>query len=100
MVKHIVMWKIKEEIAKDERALIKANVKTNLEGLIGKIAGLEKIEVIIEPFATSTHDMLLVSEFASKEALKEYAEHPEHVYVANTFVRPYTCERVCYDWEK
>ena len=93
------MWNIKEEISKIEQATIKANVKGNLEGLVGKISGLEKIDVVIEPFAGSTHDMLLVSEFVSKEALEIYKDHPEHVRVADTYVRPYTCDRVCYDWE-
>ena len=39
------------------------------------------------------------SVFESKAALKGYSVHPEHVKVANTFVRPYTESRACFDFE-
>jgi len=98
MVKHIVMWKLKEEIAENDRATIKNNVKKNLEGLVGKVPGLVEATVIIEPLSSSTHDMILTSDFDSEDDLKAYKNHPAHVEVADTFVRPYTCERGCYDW--
>ena len=42
---------------------------------------------------------MLDSCFESKEALKGYSTHPEHVFVANTFVRPFVANRACIDFE-
>ena len=39
------------------------------------------------------------STLESEEALKAYATHPEHVAVADTYVRPYTVSRTCIDYE-
>ena len=43
---------------------------------------------------------MLYSVFEDFESLKGYAVHPEHVYVADTFVRPYTKSRCCMDFEE
>lgn len=98
MVRHIVMWELKEEIADNDREVIKSNAKKNLEGLVGKIPGLIEATVITEPLPSSTHDMILITDLSSEEDLKAYQAHPDHVATANTFVRPYTCNRACYDW--
>ena len=42
---------------------------------------------------------MLDSTLESEAALKGYAQHPEHVAVANTKVRPYTVQRSCLDFE-
>ena len=42
---------------------------------------------------------MLDSTFETPEALKGYSVHPAHVTVANTKVRPYTCQRTCLDFE-
>ena len=97
MVKHIILWKLKEENNTFE---IKEDIKKNLEGLFGKIDGLIEIKVQIECFESSNADVMLYSVFESQEALKNYAVHPEHVKVADTFVRPYTAIRSCIDFEE
>lgn len=95
MVKHIILWKLKEEFNKRE---VKSAIKENLEGLMGKIPGLLKMSVIIEGLDSSNADVMLDSEFLDESALKNYAAHPEHVAVADTFVRPYTQTRMCLDF--
>lgn len=35
MVKHIILWQLKDELSAAEKAEIKANIKTGLEGLAG-----------------------------------------------------------------
>ena len=40
MVKHIILWQLKDELSAAEKAEIKANIKTGLEGLAGQIPGL------------------------------------------------------------
>ena len=88
MVKHIILWKIKEEKTEEEKVEIKANVKKGLEGLQGQIPGLVSIHVQTDSLASSTADLMLNSSFESEEALKNYAVHPAHVAVANSAVRP------------
>lgn len=99
MVKHIILWNLKDEYSDNEKNEIKLNIKKNLEELLGKIDGLLEIKVEINTLETSNVDLMLYSEFKNKEALSFYASHPEHVYVADTFVRPYTKVRNCIDFE-
>ncbi len=97
MVKHIILWTLKDEFANDEK--VKNGVKENLEGLMGKIPGLLEIKVQTDKLASSNADLMLYSVFESEEALKNYSVHPDHVYVADNFVRPYTKTRSCIDYE-
>ena len=96
MVKHIIIWKLKEEYNTKE---VKENIKKELEALMGEIEGLLEIAVEINPLQSSNGDLLLNSVFESEDALKGYAVHPSHVRVADTFVRPYTETRFCIDYE-
>lgn len=100
MIKHVILWRLREDIASDEIDSIKAGVKEGLEGLKGKIPGLVDIKVNINGISSSNADMMLDSTFESEEALKGYSTHPEHVKVADTKVRPYTAVRMCLDYEE
>ena len=93
------MWKFKEEIAEESKPEIKAALKENLEGLVGKVPGLLKAQVLTELMPSNTHDMALITELDSVESLKGYAMNPAHVAAADTYVRPFVCERSCLDYE-
>lgn len=95
MVKHIILWKFKEEYNNDE---IKRGIKEGLEGLLGVVPGLVEIKVQTQPLSSSNVDVMLYSVFESEQALKGYAVHPEHVKVADTKVRPFTETRSCIDF--
>lgn len=99
MVKHVILWTLKENLQGAEKESVKQGIKENLEGLMGQIPGLLEIRVQTSPLETSNVDVMLDSSFASFEALKGYAVHPAHVAVADTFVRPYTASRSCIDYE-
>lgn len=99
MVKHVILWQLKEEFSAEEKENIKKGIKDGLEGLKGKIPGLTDICVHINGLASSNADVMLDSTFESEEALKQYATHPEHVAVADNNVRPYTAVRMCLDFE-
>lgn len=99
MVKHIILWTLKEELSAEEKAQVKAGIKEGLEGLKGKIPGLLEIKVQTEGLSSSNVDVMLDSSFTDEEALKGYAVHPEHVAVADGKVRPYTASRACLDYE-
>lgn len=95
MVKHIILWTLKEEFNTDE---IKKGIKEGLESLIGVVPGLLEIKVQTERLPSSNADIMLYSVFENEESLKGYAVHPAHVEVANTRVRPYTATRTCIDF--
>ncbi len=98
MIKHIILWKL-ESFSETEKAEIKNNAKINLESLKGKIDGLVDIKVNINGLETSNCDMMLDSTFNSFEDLKAYSVNPEHIKVADTYVRPFTASRSCFDFE-
>ena len=89
MVKHIILWQLKDELSDAEKAAVKAGIK---EGLL-------EVHVNINGLPTSNADVMLDTTLESFEALKGYAVHPAHVAVANGKVRPYTKTRVCMDYE-
>ncbi len=99
MVKHIILWQLKDELTNEEKDSVKAGIKEGLESLQGKIDGLLEIKVETEGLPSSNADVMLHSVFDSAEALKGYAVHPAHVEVADTKVRPYTKTRLCLDFE-
>lgn len=98
MVKHIILWQLKDEFSEDEKLTIKAGIKEGLESLKGKIPGLLDIHVQTEYLASSTAEVMLDSTFESEEALRGYSTHPEHVKIADAKVRPYTKNRSCLDY--
>ncbi len=99
MVKHVILWQLKEEYSAEQKKKIASEIKEGLEGLYGKIDGIKEIKVYIKPLESSNADLMLWSVFESKEALKGYATHPLHVAVADGKVRPFTSSRVCMDFE-
>ncbi len=99
MVKHIILWTLKDEYSEEEKVQIRAGIKEGLEGLKGQIPGMIDISVRTEYLPSSTVDVMLDSTFESAEALKGYSKHPKHVAVADSKVRPYTANRACIDYE-
>lgn len=98
MVNHIVMWNFKPEIPEGEKESIKQAMEANLKGLVGKVPGLLTVEFITSPIPSSTHDIALVTTLEKAEDIAVYAKHPEHVHVADTYVRPYVQDRACLDY--
>ena len=88
MVKHIILWQLKDEYSDAEKADIKAGIKAGLEGLAGQIPGLVEIHVNINGLPSSNADLMLDTTFESAEALKGYSKHPAHVAVATARCGP------------
>lgn len=77
MIRHVVMWRLKQTPNKAANAV---RIKQLLEGLRDKIPGLLKIEVGIDFSASeASADVVLLSEFADLTALDAYQRHPLHV---------------------
>lgn len=97
MIRHIVMWNLKDEA---EGAVKKENgrkIKEKLEALNGVIPELIFAEVGIN-FNPNGYDLCLFSQFADKAALDVYQNHPEHVAVKE-FINKVVAERVVCDYE-
>ena len=99
MIYHIVMWNFKPEVEESKKPALKAAMAENLKGLVGQVPGLLTVEFVENTISSSTHDIALVTTLEKAEDIQVYATHPAHVHVADTYVRPYVCDRVCLDCE-
>lgn len=100
MVKHVILWQLKEDINEADKSEILQNIKDGLEGLKGQIDGLNDIHVYISNLPSSNADVMLDSSFASREALDAYGTNPKHVAVKDSRIVPYTRSRTCIDFEE
>lgn len=98
MVYHIVMWNFKAEIAEEKKPELKAVMAKELKKLVGQVPGLLTVEFVQKPIPSSTHEVALVTTLEKAEDVAVYATHPAHVAVADTYVRPYVCDRACLDF--
>jgi hypothetical protein len=100
MIKHIVMWRLKEiadDATKQENA---QKLKERLESLRDKIREIKDIEVGINVNPSeAAFDVVLYSEFEDREALRIYQNHPEHKKIVD-FVGRIRTDRCVVDYEK
>ena len=81
MLKHIVMWNVRGDDAVTRASHI-AQVKAAFESLRGRVPGLLHLEIgVDESRIDCACDVVLYTEFDSREALAAYADHPEHLRV-------------------
>lgn len=94
MIKHVVMFKLKE---KNEEQLEK--LSQDLQSLKGKIEQLVGLEVGKDFMGSErSMDLVLITDFNSKEDLSIYAGHPDHVPVV-TYAREICSEIKAVDYE-
>ena len=93
MVKHIVAYTFKEGVDKDASVEL---IGSLLEPLVGKIPGLVAME--IRSCFQGGMDYCLYSEFDSRQALVDYAEHPLHLVAKEQFFHLLS-SRVAADYE-
>lgn len=99
MLKHIVMWKLKDQAEGADKATNASKFKTLLEGCRDLVPGILKFEVALaQEGLEATYDVLLYSEFASRAVLDAYQEHPDHVAI-KPFVAAIRESRQCMDYE-
>ena len=92
MFKHIVVYKLKEDVNKDEAVAVIASC---LEPLVGKIPGLLHMEI---RRCFNGMDYALYSEFESRQLLESYAKHPLHLEAKSHF-HHFIDTRVAADYE-
>ncbi len=99
MIKHIVIWQLKDHAEGADKAANAAKLKTLLEACADIVPGILKLEVATaQPGLECTYDVVLYSEFASREALDAYQNHPQHVAL-KPFVSAVRVARQCMDYE-
>lgn len=99
MIKHVILWQLKDELTNDQKAAVKAEIKERLEALEGQIPGLLYVKVAIDPLPSSNTDVYLDSAVEDAATLDVYQNHPAHVAVKNDLIMPNAKTRLCMDYE-
>ena len=95
MIRHIVMWNLKDEAMGNPKDINATLVKIKLEGLVGRIAGLRCMEVN-KNIMDDGYDICLYSEMDDLDALDFYINHPLHRNI-QLFVQSVVSQRVACD---
>jgi hypothetical protein len=99
MIKHIVIFKLKEFENEDLKAVVRNKIKHVLLALKGKIEVLKYIEVGLNyELISSSYDICLITHFASLNDLEVYRMHPEHLKVVE-IIKANTTNRAVVDFE-
>ena len=99
MIRHIVMFKLKEFATPADKQAKMQEIKTGLEALADKIDVLRMIRVDFNVNPAETWDIILNTELNTLEDVNTYANHPEHVAVAKCIIGPVKADRACVDYE-
>lgn len=100
MMKHIVIWRLKEHAEGHDRNTNGRLIKEQLKALRGVIPGLVKLEVGLELDNQQPEQghVVLYSVFENRVSLQTYLSHPQHKKVA-AFIKAVTEDRRCVDYE-
>ncbi len=98
MVKHIVMWKLKDSAEGGSKIENARKIKEGLEVLKGVIEEIRELEVGIN-FEKSdmAYDLVLYSAFDNERDLDIYQNHPEHLKVG-AFIGKVKDKRIVVDY--
>lgn len=99
MIKHIVMWKLKDT-AEGKTKLENAKwIKKNLEGLFGVVKEIKHMEVGVNINKSDmAFDAVLISHFETLDDLETYRSNPAHVKIAQ-YIKNVRDDRVVVDFE-
>jgi hypothetical protein len=99
MIRHIVMWKLKEHAEGADRATNVRKARALLEGCAKLHPGIVQFQVgTAQPGLECTYDLVLDSSFTDRAALAAYQNHPEHVAI-KPFMKAVVADRQCMDFE-
>ncbi|MDD1746855.1 MAG: Dabb family protein [Methanomassiliicoccales archaeon] len=83
MIRHVVLWRLKEQAEGRSRLENAKMIKVHLEALPDLVPEIRRLEVGADVLNEgSSWDLCLIVEFDDLEALKRYQDHPEHKRVA------------------
>lgn len=97
MVRHIVLFRLKESLSQAEKRDIAVRFKTAIEALPEVIGFIGKIEVGLNINENEKFDIAIYSEFKTLDEVKAYSAHPSHVAAAG-ILTGHVDERACVDF--
>jgi len=100
VIKHIVMWKLKEYAEGASKTTNAVKMQKLLESCRHLVPGMLTLEVALastNPSLEATYDVVMYSEFADKAALDAYQDHPTH-QALKPFIGAVRSERQCMDY--
>lgn len=98
MIKHIVMWTLKDEAEGADKSANALKMKEMLENLADSIDFLKHIEVGVEVFdSVPGCDVILYTEFEDREKLDAYQIHPLHLKCVE-FIKKVVTSRSAVDY--
>lgn len=100
MIRHLVMWKLKEfaeGYPKEENALL---LKHRLESLTDHIAEIRRVEAGINVLnhGSGNYDVVLEMLFDNEDDLQKYHIHPKHVELGE-WIKNIRAERAAVDYK-
>ncbi len=99
MIKHIVLWTLKNRENQPSLEAAATAIKEKIEGMRGRIPGLLHIEGGIDfTKSADSWDVALYAELESREALAGYHVHPAHE-AFKAFIGPSRQQRSLIDYE-
>ncbi len=99
MLRHVVMWKLKDHAEGADRAANLVKMQALLDSCIDLVPGmLQFTTAVAAPGFEATCDIILDATFASRAALDAYQSHPHHVAM-KPFIGAIRAERQCMDYE-
>lgn len=99
MIRHIVMWRLRNRLAEGERFEVTGRLEQNLALLRNSIPGLRQVWIgWNEAESADASDLVLCCEFHSWHALRGYESHPMHDEL-RTIIGPLRAERRVVDFE-
>lgn len=99
MIRHIVLFKLKDFVTETEKMAALYEVKKRLDSLPAQIDLIRRYEAGIDVRKLSwSYDIFLAMDFDSMADLNSYTIHPAHqAFVA--FNKDYSINKVCADYE-
>ena len=98
MIKHIVLFKMRDDIEAEHKETELQVIKAGLEALLGIVPSLRSMEVGINMNPAEKFDLALISTFDDMEGLNAYAVHPDHLAVGKR-IKAMLDVRACNDFE-
>lgn len=100
MLTHLVLFGLKGFDSAEQKDQHIQRIKQALEALPQSITALHQLEVITNENPNESYDFALSAQVENLDALKAYAEHPEHERIVQELIRPYLSSRACIDYTR
>lgn len=97
-MKHIVMFKFRDDVSADVRQAVREAFKKGIEALPATIPFIRSVHVGFNANPAEKWDICLDSSFDSLDDVKAYSVHPAHKAVASELMK-HIGERACVDFE-